>query len=85
MSKKVALGIFACLSPLLFPWQLVLLITLIASWYFPWTAMMVGVIEDMLYAPDVLSHTGFFIGVGVSLIVLGVRYLFKTRIMVGHD
>ena len=81
MSKTIAIVLFACLSPLFFPWQLVLVITIIATWFFPWTAVMVGTIEDMLYAPSFTTHTGFLIGLAISLCMLGVRYVVKTRIM----
>ena len=81
MSKKFLIVLCACLSPLFFPWQLVIALTIVATWFFPWSAVMVGTIEDMLYAPSFTTHSGFLIGLAISLCMLGVRYIVKTRIM----
>lgn len=81
MTKKILLSVFACLTPLFFPWPLVLLVTLIAAWYFPWIALVVGTIEDFLYAPSIAFHHGLYIGLTVAVLMYGVRYVVKTRIM----
>lgn len=83
MSKRILLCIFACISPLFFPWQIVIVAALVASWYFPWIALVVGLIEDLLYAPTLNTHHALLVGMVLSLIMLGVRYLVKTRIMQG--
>ena len=81
MTKKILLSVFACLTPLFFPWPLVLVITLAAAWFFPWVAIVVGTIEDFLYAPSPSFHYAFYTGIAVALMMYGVRYVFKTRIM----
>lgn len=83
MSKRILLCIFACLSPLFFPWQIVVVAALVASWYFPWTALAVGLLEDLLYAPTLNTHHALLIGAVASLVMFGVQYLYKTRIMQG--
>ncbi len=81
MSKEIVLTLFACITPLFFPWPVVALAALVASWYFPWAALIVGAIEDILYAPAPEYHHAFFIGIVISLCMYGVRYFVKTRIM----
>ena len=81
MSRKILLSIFACISPLFFPWQIVGLVALVASWFFPWTALAVGLIEDVLYAPTYHDHHALFIGAVVTLCMYGVQYIVKTRII----
>ena len=81
MTKKILLSVFACLTPLFFPWPLVLVITLAAAWFFPWVAIVVGTIEDFLYAPSPSFHYAFYAGIAVALMMYGVRYVVKTRIM----
>ncbi len=44
-----SISIFALIAPLFFPWQYVVLITLIASWRYPPVALVVGIEMDALY------------------------------------
>lgn len=81
MSKEIALSVFACLAPLLFPWPIVCVIALVASWYVPFVAIIVGAVEDLLYAPAPEYHHAFFVGIAAAIIMYGVRYFVKTRIM----
>ena len=83
MSKRILLSIFACITPLFFPWQIVALVALVASWFFPWTALAVGLIEDVLYAPTYHDHHWLLIGAIVSLMMYGVQYFVKARIIQG--
>jgi hypothetical protein len=81
MSKEIVLSVFACIAPLFFPWPVVCVVALVASWYFPWVAIIVGSIEDILYAPTTGVHHAFILGIAVTIIMYGVRYFVKTRIM----
>ena len=83
MSKKILLALCACITPLFFPWQVVAVVAVVASWFLPLTALAVGLIEDLLYAPTTSSHHALFFGAGVMLVMFGVRYFVRTRIMQG--
>ena len=81
MSKRVLLCIIAFASPFFFPWPFVLVLGSIASYFYPWVGVVLGSTEDLLYAPSLQYHNGFFVGLLVSGTMLGVRHFVKTRIM----
>lgn len=81
MSRYLLLSLFACVCPLLFPWQVTIFVTLLASWFFPFTALIVGGIEDALYAPLAHGHYGLLVGAVATLSLFGVRHFVNKRII----
>ena len=80
MKARWTLPLLALLSPLFFPWQVSLALSLPGSYVFPLTGLFVGLLADLLYAPSVPS-TGSLIGLLVTLAAYFVRIYVKRNIM----
>jgi len=71
----------ALIAPFFFPWQLSVLLSIAASFFFPPAAILSGVLLDALYSG---AH-GFPyftpLGVVISVVAYFVQQFMKTRIM----
>jgi hypothetical protein len=73
----------ALLSPFFFPYPLTLLLSLVASAFIPWIALVVGVMQDALFMIPYEGRipTATLLGAGASVVALVVRRFVKARIM----
>lgn len=70
-------------SLFLFPYPLTLILSFVASLFFPPTAFLIGAFADLLYftSYDSALPTALLFGIGLSLIALFVRRFVRTRII----
>ncbi len=73
----------AFFSPFFFPYPLTLLLSLIASAFVPWIAVVVGIMQDALFMIPYEGRipTATLLGAGASVVALVVRRFVKARIM----
>ncbi|HYE23072.1 MAG TPA: hypothetical protein VEA92_01305 [Candidatus Paceibacterota bacterium] len=77
---RAILIILAMVAPFTMPWAYAVLLGLIASYFFPPTALVMGTLFEVLYGQGTVPYA-FFIGAVIFTLMLGVRRFVKTRIM----
>lgn len=82
MKARYALPVLAVTSPFLFPWPVTLLLGSIASYVFPPTGFIAGLLIDTLYATS-FPYLATAIGTAVSVAAYFVRFFVKRNIMNG--
>ncbi|HWH06967.1 MAG TPA: hypothetical protein VNU47_00335 [Candidatus Paceibacterota bacterium] len=78
--SKVIVVVLALLAPFLFPWQLTLLLALIASYFVPGVALVVGALMEALYGTFGIPYA-LILGVLGFIGALFVQRFVKARIM----
>ncbi len=85
MSRTVVVSVvfifIAVLAPFLFPWQFSILVSIVASAFFPPAPLLTGMLLDVLYGGA--RSIPYFTALGLVLGVLAyfVQQFVKTRIM----
>ena len=83
--KSLPFGIAVCItalvSPFFFPMVLAMTAAAIAGFYLPIMPLVVGLTIDLLYYPGTHLPIGVIYGAIISLAILFVRYIARTRIM----
>lgn len=78
---KIALPLLAIVGVFTLPWKLTLLLSALAALYFPPTALLIGILADILYYPGTGLPTASLYGAGIALAAAGVRWFAETRIL----
>lgn len=71
----------AILSLFIFPWEVTLLLMTAAALSVPPSAILVGVLADILYYPGIGLPAGVLWGAALYIAASGVRHIVKTRIL----
>ena len=77
---RIALIALALVTPFFMPWQFAVLISLIASYFLPPVALIVGVLFEVLYGTATIPYA-LILGVVAMLFMYGVRSFVRARIM----
>jgi hypothetical protein len=71
----------ALLSPFFFPFSISLILSVMAGFYLPVLPIIIGLTVDLLFYAGSSLPLGLVHGVIISLAILVVRYVVRTRIM----
>lgn len=77
---RVLLVLLSLLAPFFVPWPFALLLGLIASYFVPPLAVVLGVLFEVLYGAGGIPYAAL-IGAVSCAILYGVRHIVKARIM----
>lgn len=77
---RVVLTILALIAPFVFPWPLTAVLALLASYFLPPVALLVGALMEFLYGVGGVPYA-LIAGLLGSLFMYGVQKLVKARIM----
>lgn len=77
---RVVFIVLALLSVFTMPWAYALILGLIASYFFPPIALILGTLFEVLYGAGAVPYA-FIAGALVFAVMQGVRHFVKTRIM----
>jgi hypothetical protein len=80
-SARVVIIALALLSPFFFPTVITLALSLLAGLYLTPIPLFVGILRDLLYYPGFGLPYGTLWGLAISVSILFVRYVIKTRIL----
>lgn len=77
-----AFFISALFSPFIFPWYYTATLAVLASWKYPFAALVVGIEFDVLYLPSHSSFVPFgtIIGVVVTVLAFFIQHIMKTYV-----
>ena len=78
---KVLVSLVSVVSLFVFPWQVTLLSTIVASVFVPPIAVCVGILADVLYGNNITPYFGTLLGLVLSCLGFFVHQFLKTRIM----
>lgn len=77
-----ALVVSSLISLIFFPWPFTILVVLIATAYEPLTALAIGILAEVLYAPTVFAWPSYvLIGLVATLVAFFVRSRLQTGII----
>ena len=76
----VLLVLLALLAPFFVPWPFALVLGLIASYFVPPLAVVLGVLFEVLYGVGGVPYAALIGAISCGLLY-GVRHIVKTRIM----
>lgn len=77
---RAALIALALIAPFSMPWPYAVMLGLVASYFMPAVALVVGTVFEVLYGAGSVPYA-FIGGVVVCALMYGVRRFVKTRIM----
>lgn len=77
---RIVFIVLALLSPFLFPWQLTVALTLVAAYFVPGMALVVGALMEALYGTFGVPYALIW-GVLGFIVAIIVQRLVKARIM----